>query len=462
MLLLGRPRVRRILLSFVALVAWSCSCLPSRGWTQSNPPPWPDISLTACPKLAPAGQRTWKHGQAEQNDFEAAREIKDLKDAAVAFGKFAEKYPDSDYRDVALVNQYALLKDEREQIRVSTLIVESPTAEAVTRVLGFMALCSLLAHYVLPNDPEKERKLADLDKWTRCGYEALGAEVKPAKMTETLFQEKRQYEQSIFDRTAGFVALTRQNYALADSKLETARRLNSQDALAYLWLAETKLLSPTPDLNSGIFYLARATELAPQVPQMADLLKQLYVLAHGSEKGLAEVRTLAKANTAPPSNFSIQPPKPKKEHHYGTAIAATAIIGLLAYEVIKHPWIGQGIASGFSGGPVTLLKVMIFGGPSHRTYLGCLSCPQHATDSVFNSFGHYGSRYSSDSIWNAYGEFGSRVSDYSACNPNATDPPVIVDESGNAYGRLTVNRYSTQIGAGAHFYNWLASAVCHR
>jgi len=45
------------------------------------------------------------------------------------------------------------------------------------------------------------------------------------------------------------------------------------------------------------------------------------------------------------------------------------------------------------------------------------------------------------SIFNPYSQFGSRYSAYSACNPYATDPPVIVDENGNYYGRLTVNTY---------------------
>jgi hypothetical protein len=412
-----------------------------------------------------------KHGQAEQDDFAAVAKAKDRREAAALLALFAEKYPDSDYRDLALTLQMAaqgFLKDAKGQVTVATQLVQFPTAEPWARVVGFVTLCSVLSVYVRPDDPEKQRKLADLDKWVECGTQALAAQVESPQRAQDAFERNRQTSESVLDRTAGFVALMRQDYALAESKLATASRLNAEDALTYLWLAETKLLSPSPDSNSGIFYLARATELAPQVPQMADLLKQIYVLAHGSEKGLAEVRTLAKANTAPPAGFVIQPPKSKKEHHYGTAIAAAAVIGLLTYEVVKHPWIAEGIASGFSGGPATSRgpttsrKVMIFGGPGHRTYLGCLICSEFATDSVFNEYGRNGSRYSSESIWNSYGQFGSPYSVFSACNPYASDPPVIVDESGYAYGRLTVNRYSPQIGAGAQFYNWLASAVCHR
>jgi len=127
-----------------------------------------------------------------------------------------------------------------------------------------------------------------------------------------------------------------------------------------------------------------------------------------------------------------------------------------------------GVARGASGaapsdGTATegqSLKLMIFGGDRHATYLGCLNCSQYATDSVFNGYGQSGSRYSSESIWNHYSEYGSRYSTYSACNPYASDPPVIVDGNGNAYGRLTLNGNDTRIGLGVKYLTWLRASVC--
>ena len=119
-------------------------------------------------------------------------------------------------------------------------------------------------------------------------------------------------------------------------------------------------------------------------------------------------------------------------------------------------------AAGAAGAsaPQQLTKLMIFGGPDHKTYLGCLNCNEYATDSVFNSYGTHGSPYSSESIWNHYTEVGSAYSSYGACNPYASDPPVIVDQNGAYYGRLTVNEYHPQRGAGAQYYGWLSEKVC--
>jgi hypothetical protein len=105
---------------------------------------------------------------------------------------------------------------------------------------------------------------------------------------------------------------------------------------------------------------------------------------------------------------------------------------------------------------------MLFGGEGHKVYLGCLSCSEYATDSVFNQYGTFGSRYSSTSILNHYSDYGSAYSNWGACNAYATDPPVIVDLDGNFYGRLTLNEYHAQIGIGGKFHDWLYGVVCEK
>src|SRR5262249_3499377 len=113
-----------------------------------------------------------------------------------------------------------------------------------------------------------------------------------------------------------------------------------------------------------------------------------------------------------------------------------------------------------SGNRLAPVKLMLFGGQNHETYLGCLNCSEYARDSIFNEFGQAGNRYSTNSIWNAYGQFGSLYSSYSACNPYASDPPVIVDAEGSFYGRLTVNEYHAQIASGRQYLSWLKTKVC--
>lgn len=143
--------------------------------------------------------------------------------------------------------------------------------------------------------------------------------------------------------------------------------------------------------------------------------------------------------------------KPSK----GGRIAAAILLGMAAGAAGAAGATSSGTS--FAGAP----KLMLFGGQEHKTYLGCLNCSEYASDSIMNKYGTHGSKYSSDSIFNQYSDYGSHYSSYGACNPYATDPPVIVDSEGKYYGRMTLNRYHSEIGLGTRYFDWL-SGVCHQ
>lgn len=114
--------------------------------------------------------------------------------------------------------------------------------------------------------------------------------------------------------------------------------------------------------------------------------------------------------------------------------------------------------SGFAAAPLSV-KLMLFAGPNHKTYLGCLNCSSFETDSVKNTFGQHGSKFASESILNAFSEFGGRFGAFSPCNPYSADPPVIVDRQGNFYGRLTISPTHPQRVTGGEWPAWI-EGVC--
>jgi hypothetical protein len=105
-------------------------------------------------------------------------------------------------------------------------------------------------------------------------------------------------------------------------------------------------------------------------------------------------------------------------------------------------------------------KLMVFGGPSHQVYLGCVNCPQDASDSIFNQDGSNGSEFAEGSIRNPGSQYGSGFSMYSACNPAAADPPVIVNAQGVFFGRLIVNRLHPQVVRDEQLLEWLEQVAC--
>jgi hypothetical protein len=89
-------------------------------------------------------------------------------------------------------------------------------------------------------------------------------------------------------------------------------------------------------------------------------------------------------------------------------------------------------------------KLMLFGGVGHKIYLGCISCELDAEDSIFNVDGPKGKsitgKISQESIWNTFGPFGDKFSDSSPWNKLGNNPPIIVDQNGNSYGYFTLNK----------------------
>lgn len=104
--------------------------------------------------------------------------------------------------------------------------------------------------------------------------------------------------------------------------------------------------------------------------------------------------------------------------------------------------------------------LLIFGGRNNDVFLGCLSCPSSARDSVLNSYGPHGSPYQPQSIWNQYGTYGGRYSSYSPCNSHSQTPPILVSRQGDFYGYLTVNRHKAQRIADRTILDWLENVVC--
>lgn len=103
--------------------------------------------------------------------------------------------------------------------------------------------------------------------------------------------------------------------------------------------------------------------------------------------------------------------------------------------------------------------LLLYGGDGQGEFLGCLNCSDLDPKSVHNEIGEFGSTVSRNSIWNSISDYGSSIGQYSACNSIASKPPVIVDQQGNFYGRLTVNSLADQVQDSA-VVDWLEQVVC--
>jgi hypothetical protein len=74
------------------------------------------------------------------------------------------------------------------------------------------------------------------------------------------------------------------------------------------------------------------------------------------------------------------------------------------------------------------------------TYLGSLDKRKYDQNSVFNTYGPFGSKYSQTSIFNRYGPYGSKYSALSPFNQYSATPPVLI-VNGQPYAYLSKNRF---------------------
>jgi len=103
-------------------------------------------------------------------------------------------------------------------------------------------------------------------------------------------------------------------------------------------------------------------------------------------------------------------------------------------------WSAAALAPGEAPAQNSLIqpRMQIYAGPLHREYLGCLNCGLYDVHSVWNGYGPFGwdNDYRKASHFAVYWMQHGR---YSACDPFAADPPILIDDSRHEYGRLNVS-----------------------
>jgi len=454
-----KRRVKTLLLvsSFCLLTGATKLAHGQVGWQ----PPFShsDACITASVSTRTTA-RIWKHGAAEQQDFASASAAKDAKSRVELLQGFSTRYPDSDYYGVSLVMKLGAEMEVGDWGGLTTdsrRLLRSPTVDmAVVLVGGYTYLAEALFH--TRDEIFVYTKINEVDWAVRCGRQAL-LQVKSTPSSREKVDSLISSAEFTFAMAHAQASLLGNEEASALRESEAALQMKPSDYRANYLFALALLRSESPDdPQRGIFYLARASSLSPADDGLKKSVADVYKAYHGSDKGLDQLLQVAASNASPPVGFRLEQ-QHAKDHRAAKVAVGVAIAALLGYAIVKSPETFAGIGQATSpSGQAFSSKMMIFGGEDHKTYLGCLSCPKGAADSVLTPGGDHGPP--SEGIWDKAG-FGSPGSQYSACSVFASDPPVIVDEDGNYLGRVTLNRNHSQIGTGARFYDWLHDSVCN-
>lgn len=300
-----KPLTTFATVSLLAMSTWAATVPGVKATTPTVPSPWMAMvpfQGASCPTPAPATKPAWKAGaagQAEYKDFTTMAATKDMTQKAQLAAAFAQKYPDSDYKNEALQIEMAAQAGVPSlfgnALTTAQELINAPKVEAAQLLPAYIVTAFLDPNVVQPNDPDMAAKMAKLSQAATCGEQLLASA--PAA-------SQAQYG-PILTKAKGFAALNTKDYAGAIANLTKAAQQNPKDPLPAYWMGIAEVTQPTPDFNAGLFYLAKASVLSPTTAAFKNYLDTVYNSYHGSADGLQDVVTAATNNSTPPADFKV-------------------------------------------------------------------------------------------------------------------------------------------------------------
>ena len=118
---------------------------------------------------------------------------------------------------------------------------------------------------------------------------------------------------------AGIAALQNKDYAKAQKFLRGSVEADPNNLRDIYPLALAYLTATPPDYLNGLWFIARAANLAggtPAAPQITSYGQKQYVKYHGSDQGWTDLLAQAKTSPLPPAGFNITqyiPPTPAEQ-----------------------------------------------------------------------------------------------------------------------------------------------------
>jgi len=284
--------------------------------TQSQNPP-------AAGGASSADQAPTIKDPAEYNAYVTALQQQDPNAKVSALEAFVTQYPNSVMKTSALEQLMSTYQATGNQAKVvdsaKRLLAADPNNLRALALLTFLARQGVMSNQNVPQN------LADLQQYCTKGLEAVKANQKPAGIKAEDFEKLKKETSLIFNGGCGFAALQSKDYQHAQEYMKAAVDQEPNDLQNVYPLATAYLSANPPDTLNGLFYLARAADIAP-AGSAAQQQIQAYGLKgyknyHGSDQGWADYALpTAKTDTSPPADWATKitkyvPPTPTEQAH---------------------------------------------------------------------------------------------------------------------------------------------------
>jgi len=277
-------------------VALALAILGALGSTAAQQAP---ASSTAAPVIK---------DPAEYNAYMSAIQQQDPAAKISGLEAFLTQYPSSVVKTDALEALMGAYQQKGDAAKV---------VDAANRLLA-ASPDNVRALVVLAYTERASQQWAQAKQHAEHGLQILPNMAKPEGVKQEDFDKQKVQMTTLLNSVAGFASLQQKNNADAQKYLRESVKGNPTNLEDVYPLALSYLTATPPDYVNGIFFIARAADLAtgPGQAQITSYGKSVYTKYHGSDQGWTDVLATAKNAPEPPAGFTVQqyvPPTPAQQ-----------------------------------------------------------------------------------------------------------------------------------------------------
>ena len=287
----------------------------------SATPQSPAQPTTAQPQSQPGQpapqQKKEIKDPAEYNAYVGAVQQTDASAKISGLEAFVTQYPNSVMKVDALEVLMGAYQQTNNQVKMMDAAARILVADPGN--LRALALTAYSKRAAAEANQNPQQNLTEGAQAAERGLQALKTAPKPEGMSEADFEKLKTQMGVIFNGVAGIAALQSKDLPNAQQHLRAAVDGEPNDLRNVYPLALAYLTATPPDGVNGLFFIARAANLAAGSPGQAQI--QAYGLSqykkfHGSDQGWTDVLATTKTTPVPPAGFAITqyvPPTPAQQ-----------------------------------------------------------------------------------------------------------------------------------------------------
>jgi tetratricopeptide (TPR) repeat protein len=333
--------------------------------------PAPAAPAQTQPAASQPQQKKEIKDPAEYNAYVGALQQKDPAAQISGLEAFLAQYPNSVMKEDALETLMAAYQKTNNQAKM--LDTAQRILQANPNNLRALALLAYIKRAQAEAGQDAQNNLTQGAQFADKGLQALQTAPKPDGMSDADFTKMKAQMASIFNGTSGMAALQAKNYPVAQQKLRAAVEADPNDLRNVYPLALADLTGTPPNTVEGLFFIARAANLAAGSPGQAQIEsygKSQYTKYHGSEQGWTDVMAAAKANPLPPAGFTITqyvPPTPAQQAADLVKTKAPKEMSFAEWELVLSagsPADAEKVWSAIKGVPLQMEGIVIKAAPT--------------------------------------------------------------------------------------------------